>query len=387
MKDIDFDELDRAVGSVLQGNPDYAAVQQKAESDDPAPTSGVDVATAPQPAATLVQKRSSGRFMDVVHPSSDMKMQRQARPVVSRTAPSVAPVVSDNAAPLPSTSEENLFPAEAPVHHETTDAPEAYAQPDPLDFHNFSLDADKTEVSPQKEASTSAVDDETAKDDADDEHELALERAMSELHELDSIMKDEREMPPLDTPFVGDLAVEKRPLGAFSIGSSAEDSTPSATDEEIETPSAEVAEETEPVVTLEETAESPVDEQAVAVEAPEETTPPVETPQESDSSTEEKSSLPEELESDIIAIESRAIESPAPAVGIGSIPQQYKESTTTKSTETTPVFDTAEYHQPLKHVEKKKSGWLRVVVIILLIALGIGAGAAIYYFDLLRFLG
>ena len=43
------------------------------------------------------------------------------------------------------------------------------------------------------------------------------------------------------------------------------------------------------------------------------------------------------------------------------------------------IFDTSEYHQPLQHPEKKRSGVWIVILIMACILLG-AAGAAVYYY-------
>jgi hypothetical protein len=92
---------------------------------------------------------------------------------------------------------------------------------------------------------------------------------------------------------------------------------------------------------------------------------------------------PEELQNDIVAIESRDVE-PASTfpVGGGSITQQYAEKITKQSDETTPVFDV----EPLKVPQKKSHTARTIVISILLMLLGVGAGVALYYFDLLSFI-
>lgn len=100
MQDIDFDELDRAVTSA-SGRSTPAV---ETPSSDTVP---VTVQSSPraEASATPAARRSSGRFMDVVHPSSDM---RSSTPERSAQRP----------------------PEDKPAER-TTD------WPDPLDFHGF----------------------------------------------------------------------------------------------------------------------------------------------------------------------------------------------------------------------------------------------------------
>jgi hypothetical protein len=170
MKDLDFDELDRAVNSVIGG----------AKKTPVVPSSEVSVTVTPaasteqtQPSQPLAAKRSTGRFMDVVHPSSDMR-------------PTSVP-------PRPSLMNKESTLAE-PIKPEETKAEDS-AWPDPLDFHGFKMDDE-----PSKPAETPAPKENLTEKDADKE--------------------------PLTSPFLSDTKVEKRPLGAFS-------DTPEKSDKDI----------------------------------------------------------------------------------------------------------------------------------------------------------
>lgn len=66
MQDIDFDELDRAISTTLKPTPTPEPAVAPETAPEPSP-SIEPVTTAP------AARRSSGRFMDVVHPSSDMR--------------------------------------------------------------------------------------------------------------------------------------------------------------------------------------------------------------------------------------------------------------------------------------------------------------------------
>lgn len=414
MKDIDFDELDRAVSSVLGENvdekqraeevPANSAPSNNSDTSSPTPatpTEAVEANSSDVPVAapakkTLVQKRSAGRFMDVVHPSSDMKNQQQ-KTSVSRHGVSLAPV----SPPETETTQRDEL-VEDPVSqeqenpaietHVVTEEPHAF--PDPLDFHNFTPSSDDpkamdTASNDAAEASQNDRDNSSPDEQPGDDKDDALDQTMSELAGLDGLMQDQREMPPLDTPFVSDLAVEKRPLGAFSLGNESDVSAKESADEEVveksDTPethhdigaamNAALSDETDATAakpdspqlteTTDELAEEVVDENADA-----QTTPETEV-------------IPEELQGDIVAIESREVTptTGAAAAVAGSIPQQYVEKPAAQTEEETPVFDTTDYHQPLRHAAKKKSSWGTVLAILGLIILGAGAGAAIYYFD------
>ena len=80
MKDFDFEELDRAV---------HSATSQEVEEE-------ADVAPRPEPVPSPAARRtsSSGRFMDVMHPSSDMRQSGPA-PLPRTPAPTETPSVDD----------------------------------------------------------------------------------------------------------------------------------------------------------------------------------------------------------------------------------------------------------------------------------------------------
>lgn len=67
-----------------------------------------------------------------------------------------------------------------------------------------------------------------------------------------------------------------------------------------------------------------------------------------------------------------------------SIPQQYtvQPKETSDQEPGGAIYDAATYHQPLVHPAKKKPGWVWVVAIIVILLLGITGGAAVYYFGL-----
>jgi hypothetical protein len=281
MQDIDFDEIDRAVSSTIGPKPkaedssDSSVAVNVSRSEDRAP------APAPTPAA----RRSSGRFMDVVHPSSDMRSPSSERPERSEPRKPEAPAPTE---------------------------PEARSTewPDPLDFHGFKMDEEPA-TAPTPPQDTSEPD--TTK--------------------------------PLESPFLSDTKVEKRPLGAFSTNEATKE--PPAAPEEPETP---------------------------LLEAPDEELIPAETEKAEEPATPEEPEAPTEPQP-------APVEAEEP-VGPTSITQQYKEQPSTTDQPSGAIFDTEAYHQPLAHPEKKRSGAMVIVWIIALILLGVGAGAGVYFFVL-----
>jgi hypothetical protein len=273
-----------------------------------------------------------------------------------------------------------------PIVNDVTPAPSVIPQKDEESKNPSAPEAKKTEPSASVNEAKEEIEAEThAKEDWPD----PIAMAGYEESELPKKAEDTEKKPdadaPLVSPFLPDAKVEKRPLGGQPASLSS--STPSAL--EVEAPTDEEGD----------VASS----DAVAPQLPV-------------SPEEEQKPLPEELSGDVIALESDAntlteqpapvdqepiiqsmpkeeTETPAPMVapapapttppvptGAISIPQQYKEEPSSGDKSTGSIYDTDTYHQPLAHPSSKKSGWLWVVWIVLILVLGAGVGAALYYF-------
>ena len=326
MQDIDFDELDRAVSSVLGTTTPItptSAVPPSAPAITPVPyiSPSVDATPLPEPVSTPVNpasnvhvvttttqttprsiinappvaspsvseptvlRRSTGRFMDVVHPSSAM-----------RTAPAAQPAVQ--AAPV-------------------------FMPPQPVQEQPIAPAADIK---------------------AED-----LMMAFEETSEPDTM--------PLETPFLTDAKVEKRPLGAFSTAEPEEQLVieqipePASYKPPVFEPSLEISEEA--LIGSSETADT----DPKALQPVEITVEP------------KKEAQPEAAQATV---------STAPTTA--SIIQQYIEQPSTDEQPSGAIFDTESYHQPLTHPGKGKAGLLTVLWILGLIILGAGLGILAYHF-------
>jgi hypothetical protein len=249
VNDLDFDELDKAIGGAGGDTPpadgdavpagadpvvladDAVAPAEPAVTDDPASAaSGGDTTLAdvetmaamnlpaddatPEPesepsedAATDGQAiaRSQGKFMDMVHSSSDMTVERPTAvpPVaapsetISREAPDLAPV-DETEAPAPeaeSAAPDTVEDASAPVT--TDESPEA-ALSDSIGSIDFS--ASEPADQPTEDAlATDAPAEDVASEDADQ----------------------------MNSPFIPDAQVDKRPLGGAPSPEDTIDSTES----------------------------------------------------------------------------------------------------------------------------------------------------------------
>jgi hypothetical protein len=378
MKDLDFDELDKAVTSLMGSVP---TVDETVKPDDdvktliltpskplvadgfgmtpslpitssadtslvPTPSNPVPVAQAaptpapaPMSAAPQVSPaaRRAGRFMDVVHPSSDMT---KSTINVSRHSGTIEPLSN------------NIIPSETPVEVETPTAVVS-GTPQPAELQNNIADMSSHVASdwpdpldmphatpvPQEESSS-------AQSTFGDKQEPAP---------ADDVQTS---IEPLNSPFLPDAKVEKRPLGGAPTG----------------------------VTELD----------AAVVDAPAPASDPQTTPPEV--------ILPEELQGDLMAIESRqastvigtepprapapspvvaprpSVQAPGRSTGPTSIQQQYKSEQSTGDQTNGSIYDTDSYHKPLQHPVKKKSSVALIIWIVVLLIIGAGGGAAAYFY-------
>lgn len=266
MKDIDFDELDKAVSSVLgtaskpktttvtpepAPAPDATPVAAVVEPPKPATPAAEAPASAETPAAEPPKIIASpavrrGRFMDVVHPSSDMKTAPATPTVSTPSSRTLRPVSTDLVAPAPveaptpapeaptATSTDALVepatpettPEETPKL-DTIDTPTALDKP----IEHTGLAADDDETQPEtpaaEEKGEEAKDAEPAIVKPAPEKESPKEEVTPEVElpkdeELEDLTKDIEEAAPQttdepkETPFLTDTKVDKRPLGAFA---------------------------------------------------------------------------------------------------------------------------------------------------------------------------
>lgn len=393
MKDIDFDELDRAVSSLMgtvpkdeeksevpsgtAGSQDITSVpaekpQASAADDENDTVVAVDQEPATEPTTPVPDDStysedepdqptskpeqpgaatpSRGRFMDVVRPSRETR-----KPLSSISRQGVTLQPSSPARPVsetpkrPSAEAETDFAAQATIPQDMEDTASAAASSRPA-----------FEATPLNQSSAT---------------------------------EEPEDTNPLSSPFLPDAKVEKRPLGRPLETTSTDGQ---------ESDSVENASETtpDPSVLTEEPTSSMPDKDAQRPEQP----------------------LPAELDSELLSIEtetsvtalestpaqSTAPEAPAPAfetpattvpapnptpakaatfttdtqrsMAAASIPQQYKlEATQAEEVPASAIYDT----QPLAHPAKSKPGWLFVLAIVGILVLGALGGAAVYYLGLL----
>ena len=375
MKDLDFDELDRAVNTLMgnvtdttepakQDDTRVLAIPETLKDNRPPVLPVGEVTVSPQPEkehdsvaantsrstpqqarpAPLAARRG-GRFMDVVPPSSSMKKPMPSQGV-SRQGVNLSPLAEPvEQKQVPDTVSTAVIASpeqdEVPVERLSSPSDTANEWPDPLEF-------------------ASAAD---ATDDVRDET-------------IEVPVEQDEPAEPLSSPFLADAKVEKRPLGLPTAEYAAPAQVEDPVDEVQPAIPEELADEM-PAVQLPEELQGDV--MAIESGASEETST---TPVAEEATAASRDAVPEVQES--APRTAATVAAPAPSIamaaGSGSIPQQYREEPSTGDQTTGSIYDIASYHQPLEHPAKKKAGWLWVIWVLVLLILGAGGGALAYLY-------
>ena len=364
MTDIDFDELDKAVNSLM--NPSTSsATQQSAPVSSPtgAPT---PVQAAPPVettgVASIVTKRQSGRFMDIAHPSRDM---------TNRPAPSQSPSrEAQDITPLPSSvADSDDTPTEPPqfaVQHtpDVSDMQRKIAESLAGDAVEPSVATPADDTNITSDIGTQPAGEGTPTPDTVDQQ--------PEPASTDDSSTNFNIASPLDSPFRTDVVVEKRPLGSSQLDAPS-DITPE-TEASTDPWAAEPTVPIKPVTSSPETATALAPElssELMAVEAASVETPEVESGGDV-ASISTMAPVSNDQPNNDLATEPQASSLP------GDIPAQYTAAPSSAS-EPGAIYDASSESQPIAHPAKKKSGWLTVVLIIVLLLIGAGGGVAAYF--------
>lgn len=366
MQDIDFDEIDRAVSSVTNPEREPSAPV----NDVPTLNSAISSHSTP----SLAARRSSGRFMDVVHPSSDMRPHAPAAATFRReevSLPTERTEVPARPAEAPAAPSVEAF-APAPITEPVVDeAPtrSAFHWPDPIDM------AETSPVAPVATTPAPVVEAVAAPP------AVPAVEMKPVVEEVPVVSAEDAFASSLESPFLTNAKVEKRPLGAFSFSESDlpliddfphQPGTPSASDS-LAT-----------ATTIEDATE--LDEDILLLEADNDDHGSKESDVPADSAP-TRDPVEESVVAEVLPTEAKvATPTPSPEpiddgpVGPTSITQQYKEHPNTDTQASGAIYDTATYHQPLAHPAKKGSSVLIIVWILALILVGAGIGAAVYFF-------
>lgn len=272
--------------------------------------------------------KRSGRFMDVMHPSSDMKTASvssgDSSPALSvpprQPQATATPIAS--ASPLTAAAEEQFSP-EAVLSDTAT--PELRSDSAPTKAPEVAIP--QTSVNPSVPVAVEA----SAVVDASP---VISQKSMPE-----------EATDPIVSPFLTDAKVEKRPLGGTNTS---EEATGGAQE----------------VATWPDASKDGGEDMQL------------------NPSTGEASIIPDEFNNDLLAIETTQLKSteviPAPQVTSPSAKNTQKASSSDVVENTGAIYDVKEYHAPLKHPAKKSSGWLWIIITIVIMAVCGGIGAATY---------
>ncbi len=328
MKDIDFDELDRAVSSLMGAVPKDEPKTDDATSSDIPPADTAVSSDSPEPAASNPQSDAPaaskrGRYMDMVRPSAK-SIHKTVRPSrVSRQAPSLEPTA---------------------VSSPKEDTPE---QP-------------RRSVALMRSSSSNTAPPEPAP----------------------PATSNDEDIRPLTSPFLPDAKVEKRPLGRPASAPSSSEEAPD-TEEQAEEPIEEPAK--EGLVGFSEDVDAQLPEQPLPAELDSELLSietgneyPLPGTEAKKEPAPEPTPAPEDAPSQTSS-EEPAIE-PVRTPTVTSIPQQYKvKQTKVDDAPSGTIYDA----EPLVHVPEKMPAWMTIIGIIGIILLGVAFGVAVYYFGLI----
>lgn len=355
MGDIDFDELDKAVNSLMN-----KADTENPDAINPVPTpqpqstdlgsvsrSAAEDMTVPERSAAgpapIVGRRSSGRFMDVI-PAGGAARAATPRPAPSATA-------SREASGL-----EPVTEPDAPSDSQALRTEEIVANDDSLSFQSEVVQAPG----------------------------------------MESLGSDAPESTLLTSPFLEGVEIDKRPLGGPAV-------TTQLTDEDLSNSEAEslampdpIDFADEPLPSADATASDPWGGEAEADSAVAEDvlqpelspevlaveTMPLDAPgsKEQPAAIQSVADAREESAEPVKRLEVDSTPAPAAPLTSGDIKPQYA-SVPADAPEPSAVFEAAsESPQALSHPEKKKSGWSVVLWILLMVVIGVAGGVAVWYF-------
>lgn len=264
MSDIDFDELDKAVNSLMQPSgddnlpaqdkskttPDKAVIDNHGVGMDDSPTDDIEAQTPksdprpPAPASLAVKRR--GQFMDMIHPSADMKTKTAPAGSLSRKGLAVQPrndfeanePISGNftqtaantvGAEVSMTAAGTTYVDAEPDTTFTSDVTDAEESPmtdwpDPLDVEDQS----------ETEEPLSELSDLSDSSDVNDTLDGLIDEDDQAGYEVSDTTQPSYPDPidSMSSPFLPDAKVEKRPLGPVKTKDADQESSENVIDEE-----------------------------------------------------------------------------------------------------------------------------------------------------------
>lgn len=483
MGDIDFDELDKAVNSLMNSSDAPSAPKKEIASRNALKATAVHRQDMPalgrssisKPSASPTPKakdvrftpsksavpapaaRRSGRFMDVVDTSSELNPLR--KPIVSptretlrkveqseaesKTSPAEQVLTQSVTPPFTSGSEVNMLSGAASKAQET----ESPAEPiqvrqvvkpaltaDPSQLLNKQALTASSEITKHEEdanddvrpaaafgssetpmvtepevAATApqpsaispeplAVSSTLQETQLDSSHEsVNLAGSQPEIQEkINSLLADavteqsasdlnveptaqqepnKAELREVETPFLTDTKIEKRPLNPNPMVASEPSTLESANEQppetNLEASQPNLTDDVMPMPTM-------PHEQPDVSEVPELSSELVALEATGSKEAYELDEQPLPIKSSTDGSQKVDRHKKEAPVGPTSIVQQYQTKQSSGDTSHAPIYDASEYTEPVAHPAKKKSGWLWVFVIFLILAIGSGGAVALY---------
>jgi len=319
---------------------------KEANNPDDEKTNDSVVSRAPGMAASevkavpLVVRRSTGRFMDVVRPSSVSAIQKPATPAPSRTGTTIQPspdlvdVISTNNRHSAARKEMSDIVAQSDNLSDT---------PDLKGVHNESTFAEIEDASVEELSLTDKI-----------AQSLAVSNSEAPAAPMTT---------PLESPFIANVEVEKRPLGSINQAMTSSE------------------------MNSDEDASMPADSEDIKLEHQYNTN--LSNYNISENSLGDASDSPMDLSPEIIAIEEAGVPEDSDDKMSTDIDSSLIESSElsekeTMDSEPAPMFAAVSTEvKPSADKEKKKSGLLIALLIVLFLAIGM-AGGAVSYFLLIK---
>jgi len=300
----------------------------------------------------VIARRPTGRFMDVVRPSSVNNIQKSASSAPSRTGVSIQP-----SADLVDVV--NMTGSTSPVEEELS----------AVDNQLDSLDDAPDLKDIQNESALAAIEDAPV-----EELSLTDKIAQSLSESNDSVASPIAE--PLESPFIANVEVEKRPLGA--VDQSSIESESGVEEDELESGSVGLED-----MKLNHQYNSDLSNYTMDKEALSETPDSM-----MDLSPEiiaiEEAGIPGASEMNEVADSEPNMQPSSPASQSNDTPKQYSSENEMVDSEPAPMFAAVSTEvKPPRSEEKKKTGLLTLLLIILFLVVGV-AGGAVSYFLLIK---
>lgn len=369
VKDIDFDELDRAVNSAIAKNQSKPSDYDDSSLSSISETaldiiSDIDMVRPlpmpkippPRPSKPIAKRPNKGRFLDMVHGSSG-KRKRQHKvvkpdfsmPQVAKTNFSVT-----HSAPMMTTMQsQNL------QQHSVA---------------NISQLMNDTKPTPKPVVLNTNMEPMKPLVDLGN-----FDRAGNPIDKTLGVKLGD----PQDTPFLPDTKVEKRPLNSMkqeekillhypmshADRKNMNTPLPAELDSDLLTIEANEVAKNLPEIEVSDAIDHPV---SPSIESAAENISPVVTPESQRNVLQE----PINLEDEQTQSETRPLVSNS--LVVNSIPQQYEEKPSSVKHDSGAIYDVNNYHKAAVTV-KKKSGWSWVVWTIILMIASVGAGVAVYF--------